>query len=483
MPVGIYLRLSQDRNGDGLSIERQEQACRGVIARKGWAAAPVLYIDRDISAWSGAKRPAYNRLCADIKDGTIGGAVVYNLDRLTRQSRDLEPFLDLCEAAGVTAFSTVEGDIDFSTSSGRYFARSWAAHSTMSSDDTSRRVKAANVGRAASGLPHGGRRCYGFEKNGITHRPAEVAIIQEVAGRVIAGENIGALVRDLTRRGDLSSTGQPWTNSALRRTLISPRLAGRRVHLGKEVGAGSWEPIISTETSLRLRSELATRRPRLGPIVRYSLTGVLECGVCHDKLRANRHGGSPRYECANGHVSINQEPFEGWVRGLVVSHLMSLTGAGQDGYSVTNPRVSTAAEAEVENSRLGLDELQDMFAKGEINRDAFNRMSPVRQARLETALRAAAVVPVAPDFQALLDLTPQIKGGGNWVASAKAWNRLPIERQAAIVGLVLERVTVNKATRRGFDLTRFEVIGRGWKVPKPSKRRHPLRSSAYVGDF
>ncbi|HYZ02002.1 MAG TPA: recombinase family protein, partial [Candidatus Binatia bacterium] len=60
MVAGIYTRISMDRVGGGLGVERQEQDCRELCGRRGWEVAET-YRDNDISAYSGKKRPAYRR--------------------------------------------------------------------------------------------------------------------------------------------------------------------------------------------------------------------------------------------------------------------------------------------------------------------------------------------------------------------------------------------------------------------------------------
>ena len=77
----------------------------------GWPVAEV-YVDNDVSAYSGKPRPAYRRMLRDIKDGTRDALVVYDLDRLVRQPRELEEFFDICDAAGLTSFASVTGDLD-----------------------------------------------------------------------------------------------------------------------------------------------------------------------------------------------------------------------------------------------------------------------------------------------------------------------------------------------------------------------------------
>jgi DNA invertase Pin-like site-specific DNA recombinase len=47
--AAIYCRISQDRNGDGLGVTRQEDGCRALSDRLGWEVAGV-YVDDDRSA-------------------------------------------------------------------------------------------------------------------------------------------------------------------------------------------------------------------------------------------------------------------------------------------------------------------------------------------------------------------------------------------------------------------------------------------------
>ena len=69
---------------------RQREAIRAFIAGqepKGWTCLPEPYEDIDYSAGN-LRRPALQRLIADMKAGKIDCVVVYSLDRLTRSHSD-----------------------------------------------------------------------------------------------------------------------------------------------------------------------------------------------------------------------------------------------------------------------------------------------------------------------------------------------------------------------------------------------------------
>jgi len=56
--AGLYARISKDREGAGLGVERQRDGCTALAGRLGWDATAV-YTDNDISAYSGKRRPGH----------------------------------------------------------------------------------------------------------------------------------------------------------------------------------------------------------------------------------------------------------------------------------------------------------------------------------------------------------------------------------------------------------------------------------------
>src|SRR4051794_22377155 len=119
--AGIYVRISQDRDGSRLGVERQEQDCRTLAARLGWDVGKV-YCDNDISAYGGKRRPQYQELLDDIEAGTIGGVIAWHPDRLHRQPKELLPYIELCKAHGAENHTVQSGHWDLSTPSGEAVA-------------------------------------------------------------------------------------------------------------------------------------------------------------------------------------------------------------------------------------------------------------------------------------------------------------------------------------------------------------------------
>jgi hypothetical protein len=70
LTAAVYARISEDRDGTGLGVARQEKDCIALASRRGWHVARV-YVDNDISAYSGKPRPQYRQMLDDIKAGHV----------------------------------------------------------------------------------------------------------------------------------------------------------------------------------------------------------------------------------------------------------------------------------------------------------------------------------------------------------------------------------------------------------------------------
>lgn len=67
-------------------------------------------------------RPGYQRLLHDIEEGLVDGVLIWRLDRLHRQPRELEEFIVITDKHQV-ALATVTGDVNLATTQGRLVAR------------------------------------------------------------------------------------------------------------------------------------------------------------------------------------------------------------------------------------------------------------------------------------------------------------------------------------------------------------------------
>ena len=81
--AAIYLRISQDREDNRLGVDRHREDAEALIKLRKWSLVDV-YEDNGISGKGHKKRPACERLLADIEHGLIDVVVAQEWPRLER---------------------------------------------------------------------------------------------------------------------------------------------------------------------------------------------------------------------------------------------------------------------------------------------------------------------------------------------------------------------------------------------------------------
>lgn len=371
--AAIYLRISQDREMDGLAIDRQREQCEALAAYRQWEVVET-YVDQSKSATDRTKvRPAYDRMVSDYKAGAFDAIICYDLDRLTRQPRQLEDWIDAAELRGL-ALVTANGDADLSTDGGRMYARIKAAVARAEMERKGARQSAAQLQRAKQGRAPKGMRPYGYATSGdvIPDEASNVKAIYELFTRADKPESLRSLARALSGSEPLTgitpapkhshtvsveraerrtaegkeprpiTPDGPWGPSTVLGILRNPRYAGLSTYTPKtaqpdggrrrtwkaqilrddagEPIRGQWEAIVGEELWWRVQDILdntervtntsgSTKRKHLG-------SGLYRCGVCGAKVT-----GAPRgYRCA-GHVTRTGSHIDKFVMDLIAARL------------------------------------------------------------------------------------------------------------------------------------------------------------------
>ena len=420
------------------------------------------YVDDDISAWSGKPRPEFERMLDDLRSRRIGAVFAWHLDRLTRHPRELEAFIDLCDELRVE-LGCVTGDVDLGSHIGRLTARMLGGLARYESDHKSERIRRKHEEIAANGrVSGGGSRPYGYEADKLTVRAAEAAIVRESAKRLLAGEPVRSIVRDLNERGVTSASGGAWSPQSLRRMLASPRISGQRVHHGEIVAKAVWPAIISPQDGAKIRSLLANPERRTNKTARrYLLGGLLVCSHCGERLVARpRTGGQRRYACAKGpgfsgcgKTYINADDVERFVTEAV---LIRLDSAALQRTLERRQRKAPDAQrwlSEMEQAQAQLVELAAAYGNREISMDELRAARKPIEQRLTNARKQLAKV----SRSSVLD-----RHVGNGDGLRAEWDSLDLSQQHAIIAAVIDSVVVGPA-RRGynrFDESRLTPVWR-----------------------
>ena len=408
----MYARISMDRVGGGLGVGRQLNDLCDLYERLGLRLAGV-YVDNDISAYSGKKRPDYLQMLDDVAQQRGTAVTAWHTDRLHRSPVELEHYITVCEPVGCMTYTVKAGHLDLSTPAGRMVARQLGAVARFESEHKADRIRAAMHQNAMNGQYNGGLRPFGFEPDGETVRYEEAAEIISGTETVLAGGSVRGLVMDANRRGVLTSQGNKWDTPGYRDMLLRPRNAGLSVYRGEIVGKAVWAPIVPEDTWYALRA-LLTDPKRLTNAgnnrVKWLGTGLYICGVCEwpgmkigRGARSDYRGykcGSPHPKNGIRHVVRHAESLDNFVEKLLVARLSQPDAHDLLVASDRAQEIDTVAmhnEANVLRQRL--DELSAMFAEGTITAAQLRTGTRKSRERLEAIehdiIAAAQVDPLA----------------------------------------------------------------------------------------
>jgi DNA invertase Pin-like site-specific DNA recombinase len=439
--AAIYTRISQDREGAGLGVERQEADCRALAERLGWTIVAV-HADNDLSAYSGKPRPGYLALLADLRAGAADAVVCWHTDRLHRSPSELEDYIAVCERGGVPTQTVKAGPLDLASPSGRMVARQLGAVARYEVEHMVERQQRARLQAATNGRWGGGRRPYGYGPDGVTVIDAEAEALRWAAGQVLAGRALNAIVADLNGRGARTSTGRAWKPTELRRALCRPRNAGLMVHRGQVVGRAGWPAILEDSTWRGVRAVLEDpgRRTNTTTARRWLLSGLAVCGVCGDPVRsfsasARRRKTKPVYVCRTGkHVVRDAAECDQFVEAVILERL-----SRPDARELLSPdrqADTVALHARDSALRERLDEVGRLYGDGAIDAPQLQAATAsirTQRERITAELAAASRGSV-------------LAGVADAPDPAKVWAGLDLSRRRAIID-TLAVVTIQPARR------------------------------------
>ncbi|MFJ1510914.1 recombinase family protein [Cellulosimicrobium funkei] len=456
MRAAVYTRASLDTTGEGLAVERQHEDCLRIINERGWTVAGE-YQDNSISASKkGAKRPGYDRMVADYEAGLFDALVCWDLDRLTRQPRQLEDWIDRAEERGLRLV-TANGEADLSTDGGRMYARIKASVARAEVERKGARQRRANDQRAQQGRPAAGPRPFGFDAGGLALRPREAELIRSGYQTVLAGGSLRSVARDWNASGLTTSKGNTWDSTNVRRVLRNPRNAGLRAHRGETIGTGEWEPIVDEQTYRAAMHVLddPARSTVKDRSIKFLLTNIAECGRCDDGAKvatARTSRGKRTYKCRErGNLAREAAPIESYVEQIVLARLSrpdAIDLLRQDPQQDID-----ALRGQAQALRVQLDEAAALFASGQIRATQLATITRDVEARLESVEQGLAAA-----------------GQGNALSSvigaedvAAAWAGIDIMQQRAIVKVLFSRIVLDPVPQ-GAKRFRPESIRFEWRT-------------------
>lgn len=305
MRAFCYCRVSTEEQStdDHYSLGNQEKKARDYAKIKDWQ---VVSVRKDVASGKDTNRSGFQELVSSVKAKDIDLVLVYRLDRLSRNVRDIYDTLDLMRQHDVAFVSISEG-FDTTTAMGRAMLGVAAVFAQLTREMIGENTKDGLVRRAESGKwngpkwnpPYGYRYIVGGTIEPI---PEQAKIVRQIF-RWFTEDKWGTMkiACVLNSQGIIRESGKPgsgqWHQAKLWELLQNAAYVGLLV-AGDKLVQGSHEPLIDDETWERTKAIVASRRkqaPR-SKASPYLLSGFVRCGKCNRAMVAQK----ARYENSQG---------------------------------------------------------------------------------------------------------------------------------------------------------------------------------------
>ena len=116
-PCVGYIRVSTQKQGEGVSLEAQKDAITAFASRNDLTVTK-WFEEKETAAKSG--RPVFTGMLKKLKQGKAQGVIIHKIDRSARNLRDWAMFSELPDA-GVSVYVATES-LDFNSRGGRLTA-------------------------------------------------------------------------------------------------------------------------------------------------------------------------------------------------------------------------------------------------------------------------------------------------------------------------------------------------------------------------
>ncbi|MEH0973975.1 recombinase family protein [Micromonospora sp. CPCC 205546] len=348
--ASLYVRLSRASDDRNLSKQGMIDDLRALCAARGFTEV-ALHVD-DGQSGGVRDRPAFRAWLADAVEGRADVLVTWHVDRLSREGLNVAAaILDIIEGKDPDTGKKVRPEVRLlgyddrlDSADGDGFRLNFVIKAEMARAELSRmrsraqsRVKRLRKEKRSTGglTPYGYRRALRGQLE-LEHDPVSAPILREIVQRIIAGESINGVSRDLNARKILSprdhsamrdtgearkdkDTGQPlppqaWTDMTLRRMLTNPVLLGYltdnrqivRDDDGNPVLRG--KPLISEDDWSTLQESInGARRPKHRSAPDALLSGEASCPQCGEPMHFHwmvKPGREYRYYRCSGRTKL-----------------------------------------------------------------------------------------------------------------------------------------------------------------------------------
>lgn len=379
----IYKRVSTfDQAREGFSLDEQEARLIEFCKFKGYRVNKI-YEDAGISAKTGNKRPAFEEMIEDIRQGNANVIVAYKLDRLTRSVYDIEKLMKFV--------NDYECDIDCmadesntTTSNGRMVMRIMTSVSQNEIEKCSERTKVGMAGAIKAGhIPNTCPLGFKRENKKLVPDPITKDIVIRIYNLYLEGKSYQAISNIFNNEKVLNKTN--WYDSTISKIIANELYKGDYLY-GKRTKHPTYfenvvEPIISKEMWEDYQVQKRRNARHYERTATYLFTNKLKCNKCGNflggKATTKKNGTTYYYyKCEKCNVYYNENDIENslW---LLLTELKEQDDLINNYYtpfikSKLNSKTETY-EKELNNLNKSLDRIKAVYIKGIMEMEDFEK--------------------------------------------------------------------------------------------------------------
>jgi site-specific DNA recombinase len=321
--VAIYIRWSTEEQGQGTTLEVQQEACQYYCKSQGWNhRSDLVFVDEGYSGGT-LDRPALTQLREAVKQGQVECVVVYKLDRLSRNLLDCVTLVRKEWGPHCALYSTKE-NFDTQSPVGQMVFNILVSFAEFERNVIRDRTMSGKLKRAQQGRNAGQVYPFGYKKGDDGEWALDgwdeerhcftgrAAILRRIFDDYLSGVSARAIADHLREEGVPASKGGSWRYNTISALLANPSYMGKYTYGRRRGGKRGQEPVLEVEdafppivsekewdTVQRMRTERAALSPR-SLASDYLLSGLARCGKCGGTLAgAGNKPGYRYYTCTN----------------------------------------------------------------------------------------------------------------------------------------------------------------------------------------
>jgi site-specific DNA recombinase len=407
-PCFGYIRVSTQKQGEGVSLDAQKDAITGFASRNNLSVIK-WFEEKQTAAKSG--RPIFNAMLKLLRRGAATGLIMHKIDRSARNLKDWAAISDLSDA-GIDVYFATES-LDFRSRGGRLTADIQAVIAADYIRNLSQEARKGIHGRLKQGI-YPFPAPIGYINHGSgkpkTLDPIRAPLVRKLFDLYLAGDHsIRTLHHKMADAGLTTRGNRPISRRSVENILQNPYYCGlmRNGRTG-EVFPGVHETLISAKEFQRVAEIKSGRYTKKQTRHEHLLRRLFTCAACQGSLSPERQKGHVYYRCHTVGCptkTVREERLDEAILNALLGFELSVSDHAhmEVDYESWKERQGFQSESRsldlrVKSTEVRLDRLTDLYLDGKIGQNTHDRkheqllieLAKLKEDRVDMASRSAS---------------------------------------------------------------------------------------------